>query len=68
MKRPKDSHHHRLCRSNNGGDEPANISMVTAIQHQAWHVLFQNYPPEKIANIINEVWIENSVKMVVRRR
>ena len=68
MKRPKDSHHHRLCKSNGGSDELQNISMVTAIQHQAFHTLFQNYPPEKIANILNETWIEIGVKFVVRKR
>lgn len=68
MKRPKDSKHHRLCRSNGGGDEPQNISMVSEKAHQSWHFLFANFPPEKIANIINETWIEEGVKMVVRKR
>lgn len=68
MKRPKDSRHHRLCRSNGGGDEPANISMVSEKAHQSWHFLFSNYPPEKIANIINDIWIEEGVRMVVRKR
>lgn len=68
MRRPKDSRHHRKPRSLNGGDEPRNISMVSEKEHQAWHCIAVNYTPEKIAQIISDVWLDPDWKMIAVRR
>ncbi len=50
--------HHRRPRSKGGGSEPRNISIVKGKQHEAWHMLFSNYDPDVICQIINEVWLD----------
>jgi hypothetical protein len=59
------SKHHRRPRSLGGSDHSRNISRVSVTQHQAWHTLFQNYPPEKIAQIITDVWLDPDYEIVV---
>lgn len=48
--------HHRRPRSKGGKNTDENISMVPEKLHQAWHLLFQNDSPAKVAEIINEHW------------
>ena len=38
------------------------------VSHQNWHALFRNYTPHKIAEIINETWLDADFEFVVRRR
>ena len=70
MKRKKrrDSQHHRQCRSNGGTDEPENISWVNVYEHNAWHLLFRNWEAEKIAEVINDIWLDSRFEFVVRRK
>lgn len=56
--------HHRICRSNNGTDDPSNISIVPRHLHSYWHGLFSNMSPEAIAMVISEKWIPKDVKFV----
>jgi len=58
--------HHRLPRSRGGGNDANNLIRVKITLHRSWHHLFHNYPPERIAEIVNE-WIPKDCKMVVRR-
>jgi len=62
------SEHHRCPRSLEGRSNPENISIVPIKEHQAWHLLFKNRPPEVIAGIINKRWIDPEWEMVVRKR
>lgn len=48
--------HHRRPKSKGGANEGDNISFVPEKLHCAWHLLFANYSPAKIAEIINEHW------------
>ena len=54
--------HHRRPRSKGGDGKPDNISEVTRTQHEAWHTLFDNFDPQKICQIINDVWIDKRYK------
>lgn len=60
--------HHRKCRSNGGTNHQDNLSYVEEDQHRAWHRLFKNYPAHKIAEIINETWIDPQFKVVIVER
>lgn len=62
------SWHHRKPRSLGGTRQKGNMSKVSSSKHEAWHTLFQNYTPEKIAQIINDVWLDPDFKLVVERR
>ena len=71
MKKPKRLHyqwHHRRPRSLGVSDTARNLSHVSAISHQNWHALFRNYTPHKIAEIINETWLDADFEFVVRRK
>ena len=63
-----DHRHHRKPRSLGGGNDERNISKVNRDKHDAWHLLFKNHPPERIAIIINNVWIDPEYEFVVFRR
>ena len=59
--------HHRRPRSKKGkGDK--NLSRVPVKKHCAWHTLFVNYDAYKIAEIINEVWLDMDFEFIVQRR
>jgi hypothetical protein len=62
--------HHRRCRSNGGTDDTPknNVSVVTDVQHEAFHTLFGNAEAERIAEILNETWIDPSWELIARRR
>ncbi len=57
--------HHRRPKSKGGANEGDNISFVPEKLHNAWHLLFANYSPIKIAEIINEHWMDTKYEMVV---
>jgi hypothetical protein len=56
--------HHRLPKSVGGTNHPDNISIVTQSKHRAYHVLFDNRPPEEIADILNAIWIDKRKKLI----
>jgi hypothetical protein len=56
--------HHRQCKSNNGSDDPDNISIVPRHYHYAWHLMFSNMKPETIAQVISDRWIPKDCKFV----
>jgi hypothetical protein len=61
--------HHRKCRSNGGSNAQSNIAYVGENEHRAWHLLFfKNYTAHKIAEIINEHWIDPQFEVVVAIR
>jgi len=60
--------HHRVPRSRGGNGKAANISMVCRDKHAAYHLLFQNYLPEQVAAILNEVWIDPTKELIVKKR
>lgn len=60
--------HHRRCKSNGGGNHAGNISMVTPHHHRAWHLLFDTYSAHRIAQIINDIWLDTRYKLVVQPR
>ena len=68
MGRDRLTKHHRRCKSNGGGNEPENISMVKRELHQAYHLIFQNKPPERMAELLNELWIDPRYEMVAHKR
>ena len=57
--------HHRKCRSNGGSNHVTNISMVKSGKHESWHHLFKNFTAFKIAEIINEKWLDPDFKLIV---
>lgn len=62
------SWHHRRCRSNGGASTPENLSRVPALQHEMWHALFSNECAERIAEIINLVWLDPEWELVAIKK
>lgn len=60
--------HHRLPKSLNGKDKGNNISIVPNDLHVAYHKLFKNENAGGVARILNAVWIDPNVKLIVVRR
>ncbi len=60
--------HHRRPRSRGGSNDQRNISIVTAVQHRAWHALFGNLEPEQIADRINNIWLDPDYRISVEKR
>lgn len=56
--------HHRRPRSKGGKTTEENMSFVPDKLHCAYHYLFANYHPYKIAEILNEHWIDTDYHMV----
>ncbi|MEK7596193.1 MAG: hypothetical protein AAB564_01430 [Patescibacteria group bacterium] len=50
--------HHRRPRSIGGKSGGKNVIWVNRDDHFAWHKLFRNFMPEKIAEIINKKWLD----------
>ncbi len=67
-KTPEKDKHHRKPRSLGGTDDQSNLSLVSKVLHQAWHLLFGNKNPFQIARIINRVWLDPKYKFVVCER
>ena len=59
------SRHHRKPRSLGGGNEDRNISLLPRVKHAAWHTLFQNWDAYRIAEEVNEMYLDPAYKMVV---
>jgi len=69
--RPRESRHtyyHRKPKSLGGKRETRNITNLPHKTHQAWHLLFQNYPVERIAEEINAKFIDPDYELIVRRK
>ena len=66
-KRRYTSLHHKKCRSN-GGYGGSNLIEVNRESHEAWHKIFSNFEPYRIASIINEVWLDPDFKFICVRR
>lgn len=62
------STHHRKCRSNGGLTTEANCVRVDALKHECWHALFENHCAEKIAEIINLVWLDPEWELVAIKK
>jgi len=62
---PKTKHHKRP-RSLGGTSERRNISELPKSRHYAWHVLFSNFTPERIAQEINRRYLDPDYEMIVR--
>jgi len=60
--------HHRKCRSNGGSNAQSNIAWVDEKEHRAWHTMFKNHTAHKIAELINEHWIDPDFEFVVVSR
>jgi len=60
--------HHRKPKSLGGVAEKKNISLLPHKKHTAWHMLFSNLTPERIAAEINEKFLDPDYVLVVRRR
>lgn len=60
--------HHRKPQSEGVNDDPTNISHVPIKKHQAWHTLFRDFKPEKIASIINQIWLDPDYKFFAYRK
>ncbi len=56
--------HHRKPRSLGGRSIPRNLSELTVTKHTAWHVLFQNFTPERIAYEISERYLDPDYRMI----
>lgn len=56
--------HHRRPKSKGGQHEGGNISHVPNKLHEAYHLLFANYSVTKIAEILNDHWIDPDYYMV----
>lgn len=54
--------HHRRPKSK-GGDA-TDIILVDSECHKAWHKLFYNFDPEKIAEIINSTWLDERFSLI----
>jgi hypothetical protein len=62
------NNHHRKPKSLGGKDSQKNISRLPTIKHLAWHVLFENWPPERIVEEINNVYLDPAFRFVLERR
>ncbi len=60
--------HHRRPRSKGGNGDPENISYIPDADHKAWHQLFVNYDPEKISQLINELYLDPRYRFVCIRK
>lgn len=57
--------HHLQPRSRGGSNLPNNISYVPEKLHNAYHLMFANHLPHKVAQMLNEHWISRDVTMLV---
>lgn len=66
--RDRETDHHRKPTSLGGG-EGDNISHLPRSKHMAWHVLFQNWDPIRIAQEINDKYLDPEYEFhVVHKR
>ena len=62
--REAESTHHRRPRSLGGDNSERNLIELPRSRHCAWHTLFQNWTPERIADEINNRYLDPDVKFV----
>ena len=62
--REAESTHHRKPRSQGGKSNAENLSELPRSRHAAWHNLFQNWTPDRIAEEINDRYLDPDFKMV----
>jgi hypothetical protein len=60
--------HHRKPRSLGGTAEKNNISRLPPKKHDAWHILFRDWPPERIAEEINATYLDPDYRFIAVRR
>jgi cbb3-type cytochrome oxidase cytochrome c subunit len=60
--------HHRKPKSLGGMRTPENLILLPDKKHDAWHLLFVNYPPEQIAAEINAKYIDPEYEIIVRKK
>ena len=62
--------HHRRPKILNGSGKLSSPNMVKVkvVKHRAWHTLFGTNTPQKIADIINETWLDNDWELIARRK
>jgi len=63
-KKHKMTRHHRKPRCRGGGGLKNNISKVPENLHQAYHLLFGEGHPEKVAAILNNTWIDTDYILI----
>lgn len=68
MKYRKLTAHHKKPTSIGGESLDYNISHLPTSKHEAWHTLFQNWTPERIAQEINNRYLDPDYEFVARRR
>lgn len=62
------SNHHRKPKFLGGTDDWENISRVPCKKHKAFHLLFNHQTVYRIAEILNEKWIDKDYILIVKRR
>jgi hypothetical protein len=67
-KKEGESKHHRRPTSTGGDSSERNISELSTSKHRAWHTLFQNWSPERIAREINDRYLDPDYEMVAVRK
>ena len=60
--------HHKRPRSLFGTNEPNNLIYIKATHHTAWHTLFKNFGPHRIAKLINKLYLDPDYEFVVVER
>jgi len=63
--RESDSTHHRKPKSLGGDSSERNLTELPRSKHAAWHTLFRNFTPERIAQEINERYLDPNYRFVV---
>jgi len=59
--------HHRKARKNSGTNDQSNISMVPRKHHEAFHILFKTDSVYKIAEKLNNIWIDPEYRLIVEK-
>ena len=60
--------HHRKPKSLGGRREPQNLIRLPHKKHQAWHFLFMNFTPERIAEEINQKYLDPDYEVIAVRK
>ena len=66
-RREKMTKHHRKPTSRGGGNGD-NISELPRSLHEAWHILFRDFSPERIAEEINLKYLDTNYEMVAVKK
>lgn len=67
-RRQGESTHHRKPTSLGGDSSDRNTAELPIAKHRAWHVLFYNFTPERIAREINDRYLDPDYEMVAVRK